>query len=1208
MKIIPPILWALVLMPLMDYSQLSAPGAPAAPGENETENKYWFGITSPAPIPSLVNLISSDIESSRIEIITGGFWKETFSNSPKGSECRIYTETSTPLMVRGAPDLFKVTASVVIPDKARMKVRIIEEEFTDLNDISIIPSKGNLSRDVDPDTIAFEYGREYLTDAFFPGATVELRSPHIIRDVRGQTVVFYPFRYNPVRKILRVYTRLVVEIINTGESGENILVRQTDDEKQVRAFEGIYSRNFINYPQYHNASRYIPLEEDGNMLIISYASFMDEMQPFVDWKNNSGIPAEIVDVATTGSTPASIKEYVANYYNTKGLTYLLLVGDAAQVPPSSTAAGISDNDYGYISGNDHYPDIFIGRFSAQTQSQVVTQVQRTLAYEMNPDTSSGYFPRSLCIASSQGPGDDNEYDWQHQRFIRDDYLGYTYSYGAEMYDGSQGGADASGNPNTSMVSGEINTGMGIISYTGHGTANGWSTSGFSSTQVNNLTNNNKFPFILSVACQNGNFVSSTCYAEAWLRATRNGAPTGAVAVIMSTINQSWNPPMCGQDEMVDILAESYPSAIRRTFGGICMNGCMKMNDEYGSDGASMTDTWTIFGDPSLMVRTAVPDLMTLSHTETLPVGTGQLQVNCDREGARIAIASGCELLATGYVSNGSVTLDFEPVCSVDTLTVTATAFNCIPAISEVIFTDTQMTFMSCEAFQSNSSDVAPGESSAEVLGVNLIMAGSINPMSIQYISFTTNGTTSLSDLTGVKVFSTGNSPVFDTLNPFGFSMPAADTMTFQDNHTLVAGANYFWLSFDLASQAVLGNYIDAEFLSILMYDIIITAEMPAGRNPAGAREIELMQLVNINTSQPHVMPVAPGTQSADMIRVDILTEGTPLPLTVNSFHLSTEGTTSLSDISNVKVYWTADSSFHTTSLFGTACPDDTLVVTGQKALAEGMNYFWIAFDVSSQAVPGNELDIDCLAVTILGDTTMQIPFTSDPGGYRIVELNYCLPAHSSGTGMGDYISYVGLSTLSKYSSASTSPYYTFYQDIMTYVAINGNYQLIVSPGTYSSGNIIAAWIDFDRNGLFDNDEKLGEVNVPPMPATKTMNFTVPPDAFIGPVRLRVRETYSITGLSPCTTYNYGETEDYLVYIMKPGCWLGFTNQWNNPANWSDGIIPGPSSQVTIPEIILGNNYPSDFTGGNPVIGKLNMEEGAFLHIPAGVTVTVGQNR
>ena len=68
------------------------------------------------------------------------------------------------------------------------------------------------------------------------------------------------------------------------------------------------------------------------------------------------------------------------------------------------------------------------------------------------------------------------------------------------------------------------------------------------TDVNGLVNMGMYPFIWSVACVNGEFHIGTCFAETWLRATgANDVPTGAIAVLMSTVNQSWSPPMDGQD-------------------------------------------------------------------------------------------------------------------------------------------------------------------------------------------------------------------------------------------------------------------------------------------------------------------------------------------------------------------------------------------------------------------------------------------------------------------------------------------------------------------------------------------------------------------------------------------------------------------------------------------------------------------------------------
>ncbi len=53
-------------------------------------------------------------------------------------------------------------------------------------------------------------------------------------------------------------------------------------------------------------------------------------------------------------------------------------------------------------------------------------------------------------------------DFQHQQVIRGKELAFTYTDVAELYDGSQGGNDMSGNPSASMLSSEINNGASII--------------------------------------------------------------------------------------------------------------------------------------------------------------------------------------------------------------------------------------------------------------------------------------------------------------------------------------------------------------------------------------------------------------------------------------------------------------------------------------------------------------------------------------------------------------------------------------------------------------------------------------------------------------------------------------------------------------------------------------------------------------------------
>jgi PKD repeat protein len=642
----------------------------------------WINITSPVPVEAKILIKPSATDQSVVQFHLDGFHLNPVKTE-KGNAFVVQLPKATPVEVSGAPDLPKLTASLMIPDLGAMEIRVISSSYKDFPDLEIAPSKGVLSRTTDPSTIPFTFGKAYSKDAFFPGTMADSRTPYILRDFRGQTFLVYPFQYNPVTKVLRVYYDLTVEVVKVSDKGINPLIRKQQKITVSKEFDALYERHFLN----KGVSSYTPVNDYGKLLVICYGPFMDAIRPYVNWKNSIGFPTKLVDVAAIGNTSAAIKTYIAGYYATNNLAFVLLVGDGAQIPTNqgSDVGGPSDNAYGYLVGNDHYADVFVGRFSAENVSQVQTQVTRTINYEKSPAfPTDDWYKTVLGIGSDQGPGDDNEMDFEHIRNQQSQLLAYTYSNNPELFDGSQGGNDASGSPVPADVSSVVNEGAGLILYTGHGSGTSWGTTGFSNTNVNALTNQGKLPFIWSVACVNGDFVSGTCFAEAWLRASQGGQPTGAMAFLGSTINQSWNSPMCGQDEMTDILAESYSNNIKRTFAGISLNGCMKMIDEYGTDGENMADTWTVFGDPTLQVRTSLPENLTVTHDATLFVGSTTLHVTCTVDGARATATLNDSLLATGIVVNHSVNLTFPALPAPnDSVHLVVTGYNHIPFISDI---------------------------------------------------------------------------------------------------------------------------------------------------------------------------------------------------------------------------------------------------------------------------------------------------------------------------------------------------------------------------------------------------------------------------------------------------------------------------------------------------------------------------------------------
>ncbi|MBO7587582.1 MAG: T9SS type A sorting domain-containing protein [Bacteroidales bacterium] len=594
-----------------------------------------------------------------------------------------------PVLETGAPEMLQTAVSLIVPDGSNPTVEVLESDYTLVRNFELVPSKGRLYRNVDPATVGYVKGASYFENRFLNDNTVHVGETYRLRDYSGVALHFYPFAYNPVSKQLKAYSSMTVRVRYNSRAG----IRHLD--RVAKGFNDIYATHFLNY----STVKSTPLEEHGDMLILAPDNFCEAMEPYATWKKRNGYAAEIVPLSVAGSTSTAIKNYIRNYYNSHNLAYVILVGDNQQFPTISAGGNISDNYYGELVGNDNYPDIIIGKISAENLNQVSTQINKFIQYEKDPQETA-HLPVFLGIASDQGPGDNNEYDYAHIRNIDNILMNYTYTSGYEMFEGSQGGLDASGNPTASMVAQALNSGVGIINYCGHGSETSWSSSNFSVSNVNSLTNYNKLPFIISVACVNGAYNGRTCFAEAWLRAEKNGQPTGAVGALMSTINQPWDPPMCAQDRMIELLTGANNTAQRHTFGCITFNGIIHMLDVYND--YEVSRTWVLFGDPALQVRTAVPQNLLVDHPISLPFGVSDVTFTSAVSGARVTLMCHDQIIAQGSIQGGSLAMELPATLTVgDTVQVLATALNYVPYQGSFQLVPNDGPFLICQNFVLN---------------------------------------------------------------------------------------------------------------------------------------------------------------------------------------------------------------------------------------------------------------------------------------------------------------------------------------------------------------------------------------------------------------------------------------------------------------------------------------------------------------------------
>ncbi len=612
-----------------------------------------------------------DAHKLRIEIFTG---KVNLRYDASASGYLAGMDKGVKILKQGAPDLQQLSYAIHIPSGKTAEVKLVSSETRTYPNYHIAPSLGNISRDQQPGLRT--QGAEYTQNAFYPATMLNLGKVYQVREAYGQSLTVTPLQYNPVSKELKVYTHLVIEV-----TFADAMLKKGGESPE---WSCLLQHHFLNYdlqPEGSLQPWFTPVAADGRMLIVTPSKYLETLKPFILWKNRLGLRTYVLNLDTLsgGANAANIQQFIKNKYAGWNLSYVLLVGDNTDVPAvhGTSLAGPSDVAYAYVAGNDHYPDLMVGRFSANTTAELKAQIDRTIAYEKTPTLNQAWYKHAVGVASNEGPGDNNEYDWEHMRNIRTKLMNATGSYTtvSELYDGSHGGQDAAGNPDANALKTVLNNGTTIMNYCGHGAADFLVTTGFNNNTVPQLTNDNgNWPFVWGVACVSGEFENQTCLGEKLLRQVHatTGKPLGAIAAFFSTINQYWDPPMRAQDAYIDMLTDGIDTK-QKALGTLTTSGTMNMNDAYSTMGEDMTDTWLLFGDPSVKLHTQSPTEMTVTHAATVSLNTTNVSLNINVAGAKAVLYYRDSILSVATAAGGSSTHTFPAASVADTIWVTVSA-------------------------------------------------------------------------------------------------------------------------------------------------------------------------------------------------------------------------------------------------------------------------------------------------------------------------------------------------------------------------------------------------------------------------------------------------------------------------------------------------------------------------------------------------------
>jgi hypothetical protein len=933
-----------------------------------------FGLLSALP---QVRVLADLGSSVTVEFVLDDYKLEPVEVN--GQQCVQVVVPGVPTYLdRGYPQLPMINRSIIIPDDGQMSFRIIDIEYETRIVGRVAPSKGNLYRNIDPASVAYEFGKIYQEDRFWPEPVIELSEPFILRDYRGLSIRFNAFAYNALRQELKVAKRVVIEVFKAASGGKNVLT--VPRRSLTREFIDTYETVFMNFV----SARYDSISERaGRMVIICADAFMSNMQAFKTWKRQKGIDTKLVPVSSIGNNATSIKNFIQNEYNAGNLVWVLLVGDGNEVVPAVGTVGSAngadaDPVYAYTSGGDYYPDIFVSRFSSRggTALNIDKQASRSINYEKTPQTGANWYHIGLGIASNQdggtGAADSTRMNW-----LRDSLLDYHYTAVNKSYD-SWG--------TTAMIKGFIEAGTGIIDYIGHGSVTSWvNGGGFSNSDLQNLNNPWLLPFVFSVACVVGDFNGNDCFCEVSVTCGDVAQPDGFLAHWGSTINQSWVPPCYGQEGAVNLLTHDR----KNTFGGCCFNGACYMIDQYGgtaTEGVEMAQTWCIFGDASVQVRSNTPQAMTVNHPASINIGATTFSVNVPGvANALVGLYIDTLLVGHGYTDGaGNVTVTLNPAPSLPgTMYITVTAYNRIPYLGSVPIVSPSGPYVVLGALlisAGGDSQVNPGETvdmGVYAKNIGVATANGVYGLlseSDPYVTISVDsswyGTIAVND-------SSLSSPYYRfavaSNCPNGYSINF--DLEFHDNHDST------WMShpsitvyapvLTYQSHQVTGGNGNGMLDPGETANLIVTIENEGGATASSVTSTLTTSspYVTINDGSGNFGTIAPGAQASN--------SGDPYVLTASSSTpMGTE--CNMAIIVHSGIYC---DTLPFTLTVGQLAPSDTGLYYSYWSGGPHSQcpvFSWYAIDTSQTAHPGTSLNLDDDAVT-----QVNLPFT-----FRYYGVNY----------------------------------------------------------------------------------------------------------------------------------------------------------------------------------------------------------------------------
>ena len=618
----------------------------------------------------------------------------------KGVFSNITIEGTYPSGNVGDPSLPAAHQLISVPYGAKIASLEVKSYSTttyslaDYNIKTVMPQQPSVRKNQKPEDVKFVYNEKaYAAKSFNerPIATMEINGT--MRGIQVGSLTINPVQYNPSTNSIRVFNNIEIEVRydDYDKSAAYNEFARTFSPYFASVYKAMFNWRDDVYDQHPDL-----WQAPVKMLVIADRMFEECMQDWIAWKTMKGFYMDVNYTDQIGTTASAIRSFIQGKYAEDAPTFVIIFGDKNQVAASGTGSEthcVTDLQYMSVD-NDDFPDIYHSRMCAENVQQMTNIITKTLWYEKlqfeTPMRDISYLGNVLLIAGWDG-------NWNPK-------VGKpTIQYAMEYYYNAEHGFNNVYNwlqqPYTGCYA-PLNTGVGFVNYTAHGSNNSWADPQFTVNNVNGLTNEG-MPFLaMGNCCEAADWgINGTCFGEAMIR--NNMA--AAYAYIGSCPSTYW-----WEDYYFGVGATNVtnrmPTYEETAYG--CYDAIWN-DDEYNCVSAipvignlavcyshangyqgSVSDkyywqSYHALGDGSVMPFRVIPTSNNVSHMAIFPIGMPTYEVSAD-PGSYVAISKDGVLHGVGLVDeSGVIVIDVDPVTSSGDVTICVTGLDKIPYIATV---------------------------------------------------------------------------------------------------------------------------------------------------------------------------------------------------------------------------------------------------------------------------------------------------------------------------------------------------------------------------------------------------------------------------------------------------------------------------------------------------------------------------------------------